>query len=371
MFERGLAIMIKFIHTGDVHIGMEFKRASFGSEFAKKRRNEIKETFYKIIGRAGDNKVDFLLISGDLFEEDYITIGDLKEINNQFSKIIDTKVILIAGNHDPIVGSKSNYKLIEWASNVYIMNTEIDKISFDEINVDVYGLSWNKKEIKDKLFNDIKIENRDKINILLAHGDIYQQSNYLPIDKYDLMDKGFDYVALGHIHRHDFIEANIAYCGSPEPLDFSENGKHGIIEGSITKDRLDVNFVPFAKREFVVVDVHINESMTIEDIIDTTKNLVDDYDFQNLYRVNLDGLRDKDILLDLDYIKERVEEFVIYAEIYDKTTPNYDLGKLRQENESNVIGKFIEHMERQDIEDAIYRQALYEGIEALLSEKVN
>lgn len=363
--------MVKFIHTGDVHIGMEFRKASFGSEFARKRRNEIKETFYNIVNRARDNNVHLLLISGDLFEDEYISIGELKEINNQFSKIIDTKVIIIAGNHDPIVGSKSNYSLISWASNVYIMDTHIDKISFEDINVDVYGLSWNKKEIKDKLLDEINIEDRNRINILLAHGDIYQQSNYLPIDKNNLIEKGFDYVALGHIHKHDFIQDNIAYCGSPEPLDFSETEKHGIIEGCISKGNLDASFIPFAKREFIISNILIDEDMTIEWIIDVIIDKLPNKEFHNLYRVIIEGMRDKDILLDTDYIKERLEEHVIYAEIIDKTTPNYDLDRLRKENANNIIGKFIEHMEKQNIENNIYKQALYEGIEVLLSEKVN
>jgi DNA repair exonuclease SbcCD nuclease subunit len=370
MFAKGANIMVKFIHTGDVHIGMEFKKASFGIDFAKKRRNEIKETFYNIVKRAGDNKVHLLLISGDLFEDEYITIGDLKELNNQFTKIIDTKVIIIAGNHDPIIGNKSNYSLINWSNNVHIINTEIEKLVFEDIGVDIYGLSWNKKQIKDNLLNDIQIEDKNKINILLAHGDIYQQSNYLPIDKNNLIQKGFDYVALGHIHKSDFIADNIAYCGSPEPLDFSESDKHGIIEGCISNSNLDISFVPFAKREFVIMHIDIDENMTVECIIDIIVNKLQNHEFHNLYRIILEGLKDKDITLDINYIKNRLEEHVIYTEIIDKTTPNYDLDKLRKENANNVIGKFIEHMES-DIEDAIYRQALYEGIEALLSEKVN
>ncbi|GMQ62427.1 metallophosphoesterase family protein [Vallitalea maricola] len=363
--------MIKFIHTGDVHIGMEFKSASFSSEFARKRRNEIKETFMNIVSRAGEIQADLLLISGDLFEDEYITIGELKEINNSFSKISSTKIIMIAGNHDPIINDKSYYNLIDWSHNVYIMNTYTEKITFEELNVDIYGLSWNKKEIKDNLFNDIEVENSDRINILLAHGDIYQKSNYLPIDKDNLKSKNFDYVALGHIHKHNFIQPDIAYCGSPEPLDFGETGVHGIIEGSISKDKIDVDFLPFSKRQFVGVDVTVEDDMTIEDIIENIRIIVSDYDFKNLYRFNLKGIRDKDILFDTQYIKERVEEYVIYAEIIDTTTPDYDLDKLRQENENNVIGKYIEYMERQNIQDEISKLALYEGIEALLSEKVN
>jgi DNA repair exonuclease SbcCD nuclease subunit len=363
--------MIKFIHTADVHMGMEFKKASFCSEFAKKRRNEIKETFFNIVTRAGETQADFLLISGDLFEDQFITIGELKDINKYFSKINSTRVIIIAGNHDPIINNKSYYNLIDWANNVYIIDTNIEKLSFDELGVDIYGLSWDKKQITANLLKDIVVEDSDRINILLAHGDIYQKSNYLPINKNNLLSKEFDYVALGHIHKHDFIESNIAYPGSPEPLDFGETGKHGIIEGEISKEKLNISFLPFAKREFIILDIEVDNNMTIEDIIDNTLAILSEYDFNNLYRFNLKGIRDRDIIFDLQYIKNRVEESVIYAEIIDNTTPDYDLGKLKEDNRDNVIGKYIEYMENQNIEDDISRLALYEGIEALLSEKVN
>ncbi|GKX30554.1 serine/threonine phosphatase [Vallitalea longa] len=363
--------MISLIHTGDIHIGMEFKKASFGSEFARDRRNEIKETFYRIIDRAVDMNADFLLISGDLFEDEYATIGEIKEINKYFRKLNDTRIVIIAGNHDPIINNKSYYKIIDWAENVYILDTTLQKISFEDVNVDIYGLSWNKKLIKDNLFENIQIDDKNRINILLAHGDIYQKSSYLPIDRESIANKGFDYIALGHIHKHEFICKNIAYPGSPEPLDFGETGTHGIIEGSISKDELDIKFLPFSKREFVSIDVSVDDNMTVENIIENIKEIVREYDFKNLYRFNLNGIRDKDILFDTQYIKYRVEEYVIYAEILDNTTPDYDLDKLKQENENNVIGKYIEYMEEQNTEDEISKLALYEGIEALLSEKVN
>ena len=55
----------------------------------------------------------------------------------------------------------------------------------------------------------------------------------MPLDKNYLDQLGFDYIALGHIHKPIIISDNMAYCGSPEPLDFGEIGEHGIIQGII------------------------------------------------------------------------------------------------------------------------------------------
>lgn len=361
---------VKIIHTADIHIGMEFKRASFGSKLGNRRRNEIKETFYKILNRVEQENVDLLLISGDLFEDEFITIGELKEINGKFSKL-NTKIFIIAGNHDPIINNKSNYNLIQWSNNVYIFNTFVDKVSIEELNVDIYGLSWNRKHIEEKLFEQIEVQDKTRINILLAHGDIYGESKYLPIDKINLLKKGFDYVALGHIHKHDFIESNIAYPGSPEPLDFSETGKHGILEGAVGINHADIKFIPFSKREFKILELNVHEDMTLEDIIDLILNMLENEDHSNLYRVIVKGCRDKDIKIDADYIKEKVESVIEYIEVKDETTLNYNLDSIKKENNTNIIGQFIDYMEQRGLEDEIVKDALYEGLETLLSEKVN
>lgn len=362
---------MRFIHTGDVHIGMEFGHASFGSAFAKKRRYEIKETFYSIVHRAKEMEIDFLLISGDLFEDDYITVGDLKEISGQLEKIAPTRVVMIAGNHDPIMNNKSKYAMMDHLPHVHIMGTHVDKLSFDELHVDIYGLSWHKKTIKEHLFEKITIEDPLRTNVLLAHGDIYQKSEYLPIDRDNILSKGFDYIALGHIHKHDYIAPSMAYPGSPEPLDFSETGEHGYIEGSITHGVLDTRFVPCAKREFIWLTIPIDEQMTVEDMLDRASEQLRDGKQDDMYRIYFTGLRDKDHMLDIEYAKERLEELVAYVEIYDETKPNYDLERLKEEHAENVIGRFITYMEEQGLDDDIHRMALYEGIEALLSEKVN
>ncbi|WP_352419121.1 DNA repair exonuclease [Proteiniborus sp.] len=363
---------IRCIHTGDLHLGMEFKNASFDKKQANTRRLELWETFNRIIDRCKETKTQILLIAGDLFEDEYCSIADVKRIDNKFREISDTKVVISAGNHDTL-GKRSLYKLIKWGDNVHIFEPNcISNIELNDINVVIWGLSWDKKLERDSLLDGIKVEDTSKTNILLVHGDaLSKDSEYLPMDKNSLINSRFNYIALGHIHKHQFISDNISYCGSPEPLDFGETGSHGIIEGIISSDETKMSFKPFAKREFIIKEITIKDNMSYNEIIDSIKSIDNKENrMMNLYRVIILGTRDSHINIDVKDIKEYLINEFYYIDIIDKTTPDYDLDKIYQENSNNIIGLFIKEMEKKGLDEEIVRNALYYGLEVLLSEKV-
>ena len=364
--------MIKCIHTGDLHLGSQFRNTSFDGIHAKQRRLEIWETFEKIVDRTVENNVDFLFIAGDLYEEKYFTIGDIKRVRDKLKEAKNVNIIISTGNHDPI-GENSLYRKIDWPKNVYIFDGKgISSIEFKKENTVVWGYSWDKKEENEDLLSQIKIEQNEKINILLIHGDVLNKNSvYLPINKQLLESKGFDYIALGHIHKPQFITDKICYCGSPEPLDFGETGIHGIIEGTIEKESVTMSLLPFSKRYFIIKEINITEIMTYNDILNKIKE--SDKFFMrksNLYRIVLKGIKDRDINLNIEDLEEILSNEFYYVELIDETIPDYDLEKLRAENENNIIGLFIEEMSKRDLEDEVNKNALYIGLETLFKEKV-
>lgn len=364
--------MVSFIHTGDLHLGSLFKSASFSETVGKERRIELWDTFKRIINRAKENSVDFLFIAGDIYEEKVFNLGDIKRVRDSFETLDKTKVIISTGNHDTLKAN-SLYELIEWPDNVYIFhNKNIDKFIFEELNTVIWGFSWEKNEYKSSEFLVFPELDLNKINILLIHGDLTNnESNYLPLSKRKLEKIGFDYIALGHIHKPQVISENIAYCGSPEPLDFGETGVHGIIEGTIDKTKVKKEFIEFSNRQFRIKDVEINSLMNYDDIIEEIihSDKVDNRK-NDLYRIILTGIIDRDIDLDLKDLESILSEEFYYIEIINNTVLDYDLDRIKKDNKDNVIGIFIEEMEKQNLKDPIVREALYIGLESLLREKV-
>lgn len=84
------------------------------------------------------------------------------------------------------------------------------------------------------------MNNKSAINILITHATLNGTNNvekqYNAIQKYTLDRIGFDYVALGHIHKNNYTSIErIVYPGSTVSIGFDEPGKHGMVCGEITK----------------------------------------------------------------------------------------------------------------------------------------
>ena len=364
--------MVNFIHTADLHLGLEFRSVNFDRQKANERRIELWNTFERIVRKAIEDEVDFLLIAGDLFEEEYFTLKDINRVKDTFSKANKVNIVVVAGNHDPL-NKKSLYKVVDWPENVSILGlSTLEKKEFKEKNTNIYGYSWDKGEVNEDVFSNFDGLDESKINILIIHGDVLsRESKYLPLDKNLLLQMGFDYIALGHIHKPIIFTDKMAYSGSPEPLDFGEMGEHGIIQGTITKNGTNINFIPFSKRIFVEKEIELNEAMGYMDIINKILNCDKERNrSKNLYRLILRGILDPNVEFNVKDIERSLKDDFYYIEIIDDTTIDYDLDALARENKDNIIGYFIEEMKKKDLNNRINRQALYIGLESLLKGKV-
>lgn len=353
---------MKFIHTADLHLGSSFASASFDKDIAKIRREELFTSFEKMIRDCKKLDVDLLLIAGDLFEESLIKASDVKRVIDVFESIKDIHIVICAGNHD-YINDKSYYNLMDFPDNVTIFNQDgLNSVYFDEINTWVYGFSFFKNTYGSDFITFPKLD-KSKNNILLLHCDVLNSnSNYLPIKKEKLVNSGFDYVALGHIHKSLRISNNIFYPGSLEPLDFSENGVHGYVFGTLGKAKDENVLIRGAKREFKIIEIDITGFRSLDGICNLIEEKCRNEKNRNLYRIVLKGV--KSSLIDIRDVENKLTDKFFYIEFKDNTIMDYDLKKLQRENENNVLGLYIENFLRSN--DSVDIKALYYGLEALL-----
>lgn len=291
--------MIKFIHTGDLHLGLRFKNSSFPKDIASNRRVELWHTLERIVDKAIVENMDFLFIAGDLFEDEYFTLGDMKRLKSTLERAKNVEIIITAGNHDNL-NKNSLYHMVDWPEHISIFhNKGLDKKFFQDKGVYVYGYSWDKAENHKNIFVNFQGLDLDKNNILIIHGDIFSKDSvYLSLDKNYLNSLGFDYIALGHIHKPEIFSNKMAYCGSPEPLHFGETGKHGIIQGIIENGNTKIEFIPFSKRKFLKETVELNEEMDYIDILNIIRDCAKKGSTEDFYRIELKGILDRHMNLD-------------------------------------------------------------------------
>ena len=282
---------MKFIHLADMHFDTPFTNLSLKGDFGRIRRMDQREVFKKIIDYTKENKIEYLFIAGDLYEHNYIRKSTIEYINELFKQIPETKIFITPGNHDPYI-INSMYRNFEWSENVKIFTSKIEKVETNDANI--YGVGFEDFYCEKTDIENIILDDKNKINILIAHGSINAsdklQLQYNPINKNKLKLIGFDYVALGHIHKLDYNSEqnqNIVYPGSTISMGFDELGKHGFIVGNIEKDKLEIAFIPADNREFKEFEFDITNINDEEELIEKINNL--QLNIKDLYKVILIG----------------------------------------------------------------------------------
>lgn len=157
----------------------------------------------------------------------------------------------------------------------------------DDINVCVTGFSFGQVEYTEDVYADIMPQMEDAINILLAHGG---DEKHIPINFRRMAEAGFDYCALGHIHKPKHIVKNkMAYPGSLEPLDRTETGRHGFIYGQIKDGATKIRWEPFNCRSYINLGFAVKPEYSGAKILDILAKQMESMGTQNIYRIILSG----------------------------------------------------------------------------------
>ena len=177
------------------------------------------------------------------------------DLNTEFARF-NGVVAIVAGNHDSLSVGSTYDEFNAWNNNVIFFKSSTLQVQHvDGIDVNVYGIKLQTEGYYGPRLDGIRPKNLESINILLAHGGMETK---LPMDFEALHNAGFDYLALGHIHKHKLISDYGAYPGSPEPLDLTETQEHGVYIGEIDNNKqLSMTFMPIALRKYIYIDIEV------------------------------------------------------------------------------------------------------------------
>lgn len=357
---------MKFVHLADLHLDAKFDSLSSIDGLPQKRRLEQRKALKDVVEYIKENDIKLFLISGDLYEQNYIRKSSIEYVNKLFEEIPDTQIFIAPGNHDPYI-KNSFYSTYIWSKNVHIFNENIEKIDFEDAHI--YGFGFTDFYCKQSEIEEIQVEEPDDINILITHGSLDGGSDdlreYNPLRQSKLKQLDFDYIALGHIHKPYYNEEKnqkIFYPGSTISLGFDELGEHGILVGDIEKDELKVKFMTIDPRQYEEKEIDITEMTSNEEVLEKLQNLV--LNNENLYKIILVGKRY--FTLNIDEIKKLNSRENI-VKIKDKTKVGIDIERIAEEN--NVRGIFVRNMlerkERENLDEDFIEKAIEIGLEVL------
>lgn len=341
---------MRFIHMADIHFDSPFTILTDKRDFGTERRLEQREAFKKAIEYISKEGIPYLFIAGDLYDQDYIRESTIEFINNLFKTIPNTKIFISPGNHDPFL-KNSFYSTFNWNDNVTIFNDEIKRIELED--VDIYGYGFSDFYCPNSKVEEIEIKNKNKINILLVHGALDSSKNvdvqYNPISTNKLKEIGFDYIALGHIHkRSDENKYNFIYPGSMISFGFDELDEHGMLDIIIEKNNLNniqenklnknkINFIKLDNRIFEEKNINISEINSVEELIEKINSI--EINENTFCKIVLTG--SKNIEINKNEIYKLLQNNNV-LKIEDKTETKYDFDELSKQN--NLKGIFVKKM---------------------------
>jgi DNA repair exonuclease SbcCD nuclease subunit len=305
-----------------LHLGANF--SGLPGHIGQRRKQDMMESFKKIIDLCEKMRADLLLIAGDLFD-DVVPRDELVEIVRMgFADIYQTTVVIAAGNHDAALPDSPYNRKNFWPANVITFNGDIKRASVPLLDCAIWGAGFVNIYQDECMLKNPKLDD-EQLNICVMHGELTvgeARSPYNPISRDAVSASGLDYLALGHIHKRGEIlrigDTFVGWPGSMEPLGFDEQGEHGVYVGEIYKGGHTMEFVPLARRLYA--DIHLDvtglaREETMHYLKDRIISLPGGY--ENLAKITLTGLVE-DILLNEDYIADGLAS-VFYLSVRDMT----------------------------------------------------
>lgn len=351
---------MKFIHIADVHLGV---RPDRGRLWSDERTTEIEESFRDILRLCEDEEIDLLLIAGDLYHTPP-TLKQLKQLDYWLRTMPKTKTIILTGSND-YMAAGSDWENFEFESDTVLLPRDRATNAYiKELNVCVTGYSYGKPEYTERILERLRPGREGAYNILLGHGGDKQ---HMPFSKEKLARLGFDYIALGHIHKPAHILKNkMAFSGSLEPIDYTDTGRRGYILGEVDDEgNTRIKWVAHNTRNYVNLSLSVEKEHTNGDIAEIVESKINELGKQHIYRILLKGTINHDMQINLSGLMKRYN----INELIDHTKTDYNMDELYAQNENNLLGHFIQAMADEDSteDENIRNKALRYGIEAILA----
>lgn len=284
-----MAKKVRFIHAADIHLGSILSTVSDGipRQIEEKLQTAVFEAYGRICEAAIHYEVDFLLLSGDVYDGEVRSVKADHFFTEKCKKLEKhgIQVFIIAGNHDPL-NNKAGGQHYKLPNNVKYFGS--DEVEIEDVQNDngrliarVLGQSYRAKSESRKMYSSYTPPDAGVLNIGLLHTQLDPANRaYVPCSLKDLLSKkDIDYWALGHIHKCKILNSKnpvVAYPGIPQGRDFGEEKVGGcLLVDFHSNDKIEISFIPTSPLIWYRIEVDITtDPMNIPGNLEDIKNLM-------------------------------------------------------------------------------------------------
>lgn len=225
--------MFRFIHAADIHLDSPLKGLEAHEDApVEEIRGATRRAFENFIDLAIEEEVAFVLIAGDLYD------GDWKDYNTGLFFVMQMgrldkegiKAFIVSGNHD---AANQITKTMPLPENVtFFSHKKARSEKLDNLDVIIHGQSYATRAVTENLASQFPQHDPNYFNIGLLHTSLTGREgheDYAPCTLDDLKSKGYDYWALGHIHKREVVldDPWIIFPGNIQGKHIKETGAKG------------------------------------------------------------------------------------------------------------------------------------------------
>ena len=241
----------RFLHAADLHLDSPFTglAAAAPVEVAEMLRDATFGSWRRIVDLAIEQRVDFVLVAGDVFESANRTLLAQVRFRDGLVQLSDARIpsFVVTGNHDPLSGWEPS---VAWPPLAYRFPAhEVTSVPVRRGGGEaepelarIHGISFHVRDVTENLALRFRRDPGAPFSIGLLHANVGSNPAHAPyspgsID--DLRAAGLDYWALGHIHKPAILsEGNpaIVYAGNSQGRDPIEADARGCMLVSVRDD---------------------------------------------------------------------------------------------------------------------------------------
>ncbi len=275
-----------FIHTADLHLDSPFSGLSqVDGEIAALLKDATFRAFDNVVELALNNKVDFLLVAGDVYDAADRSLRAQLKFADGLKKlaVAGIRSFVCHGNHDPLDGWSAS---LHWPEEVHIFGPQLESVSMsvgEEEVVLIHGISYPHHQIDDSFGRGFQRQGSQPFQIGLFHcsvGSDPAHETYAPRTQEELLAANLDYWALGHVHRHRVLKNGhpfVAYSGTTQGRHIREPGPHGCLVVQVDgQGVVNARFEPADSVRWSSSEAQIDDLETEGDLIEALERVCEE-----------------------------------------------------------------------------------------------
>lgn len=259
---------MKIVHAADLHLDSPLRGLSnYDGAPVEAIRSATRRALGALVDLCVEEEAALLLIAGDLYDGDFRDYSTALYFLEQVARLkqVGTRVVWLRGNHDAANKMTRHLRSSEHVTELSVTSPET--VVFEALGVAVHGQGYESRDVTENIVLGYPAPLRGLLNIGMLHTALDGRDGhapYAPCTSAQLVSRGYDYWALGHIHKREVVSEDpfVVFPGNLQGRHIRETGPKGATLIEVEHQKItrvlprELDVVRWEVTEVDVSDVH-------------------------------------------------------------------------------------------------------------------